>query len=55
MATGASYYALENLLEAYSKRFPQNTRVIELLKKIVFSTSPNKDQMADEVMFLICR
>lgn len=55
MATGSSYYALENLTEVYSKRFPQNSRVIELLKLIVFSTSPNKDQMADEVIGLIYR
>ena len=53
MATGSTYYALENLLEVYIKRFPQNTRTIELLKIIVYSPGPVEDQTVDEAIELI--
>lgn len=55
MATGASYYALENLLEVYARRFPKNTRIIELLKQIVLSPGSVEDQQVDEVIGLIYR
>lgn len=55
MATGATYYALENLVDVYSRRFPHNTKVIELLNLIVFSPGPVEDQTVDEAISLIYR
>lgn len=55
MATGSTYYALENLLDVYARRFPQNRRAIELLKIIVYSPGPVEDQTVDEAIELIYR
>lgn len=48
--TCSSYYNLENLLEMYTRCYPEDQKGIDLLNLIIFSEGPITNSSADEVI-----